>query len=101
MTLEDTISCLQAYLDGDIHIQNIREILESTLHYLRVAQRKPNLKWEIYDRDKAKEAKLKLINIDTETTLLEINLCEIPQQWTIDDFLTHTIEDGIVFMERT
>lgn len=59
------------------------------------------LKWEIYDRDKAKEAKLKLINIDTETTLLEINLCEIPQGWTINDFLTHIIKDGIVFMERT
>lgn len=59
----------------------------------------PKIKWKVLNIDKAKQAKIKLLDIDEKTTLLEMNLADVPNGWTVVDWINHLIEDGIIFRE--
>ena len=59
----------------------------------------PKVKWKILDLDKAKEARLKLVDINEDTTYLEINLNDIPNGMTVVDWIEMLLRDGIIFKE--
>lgn len=59
----------------------------------------PKVKWKILDLDKAKEAKLKLVDINEDTTYLEMNLNDIPKGMTVVDWIEMLLRDGIIFKE--
>ena len=57
------------------------------------------VKWKILDLDKAKEARLKLVDINEDTTYLEMNLNDIPKGMTVVDWIEMLLRDGIIFKE--
>lgn len=57
------------------------------------------MKWKILDLDKAKEARLKLVDINEDTTYLEMNLNDIPKGMTVVDWIEMLLRDGIIFKE--
>lgn len=59
----------------------------------------PKVKWRILDLDKAKEAKLKLVDINEDTTYLEMSLNDIPNGMTVVDWIEMLLRDGIIFKE--
>ena len=59
----------------------------------------PKVKWKILDLDKAKEARLKLVDINEDTTYLEMNLNDIPKGMTVVDWIEMLLRDGIIFKE--
>lgn len=60
----------------------------------------PKIKWRITDIEKAKEAKLELLDINEETTFLCINLQDIPSGLTIIEYIEMILNNGIVFVNR-
>ena len=60
----------------------------------------PKIKWRITDIEKAKEAKLELLDINDETTFLRINLQDIPKEFTVIEYIEMILNNGIVFVNR-
>lgn len=60
----------------------------------------PKVKWKILDIEKAKEAKIRLMDINEETTFLEMNLANIPKGITIIDWIETLLDTGIIFCEK-
>jgi hypothetical protein len=60
----------------------------------------PKYKWEILDEQRAKDAKVGLLTIDEETTLLQMNVKDIPANMTVLDWIELLEKTGIIFCQR-
>lgn len=59
-----------------------------------------NIKWEILKKSEAEVYGLRLINIDDNNVLLEVDIDKIPRGWDIEKFLYMIEYAGIVFRDR-
>ena len=60
----------------------------------------PKYKWKILDEQRAKDAKVGLLTIDEETTLLQMNVKDIPAEMSILDWIELLEKTGIIFCQR-
>ena len=61
----------------------------------------PKIKWRIIDEDKAKEAKLQVIDVNKDTAFLCINLRDIPKECCcVLEWIDMILDSGIVFVDR-
>lgn len=60
----------------------------------------PKIKWRILDIDRAKEARLEVINIDKETAFLKLNLRDIPAGFSVVDYIEFILNNGIVAVDK-
>ena len=60
----------------------------------------PKIKWRILDIDKAKEARLEVIDIDKKTAFLKLNLRDIPVGFSVIDYIEFILNNGIVAVDK-
>ena len=60
----------------------------------------PKIKWRVLDIDKAKEAKLEIIDINKETAFLKLNLRDIPAGFSVVDYIEFILDNGIVAVDK-
>lgn len=61
----------------------------------------PKIKWRIIDEEKAKEAKIEVINVNKDTAFLCINLRDIPKGvCCIAEYIEMILDTGIVIVDR-
>ena len=61
----------------------------------------PKIKWRIVDEEKAKEAKIEVIDINKDTAFLCINIRDIPKGCIcIAEYIEMILDSGIVIVDR-
>lgn len=60
----------------------------------------PKFKWKIIDQEKAEKAKIKLLEVDNETSLLEINVMDIPKGWTVANWISFLQVSNIIVLDK-